>query len=205
MNQHTTTMKALLLPALLTLAPMVQAARLQVDHHTAKAHVTLVRPCSCNGNNHQRSVSGEQEMRTFPGSISLDISGGVAPYDITWHTQPWLGGAVFIAEPGMHRVTVVDAVGERITRSIHVGKSWRYLSAQCPEPQGTPAALPAASTGTVPSVGIEKPRVRRIITDKEERKLSNGGNGNGGAERRVKNTNGTGSQERVRSVKPPKR
>ncbi|MEO8069472.1 MAG: hypothetical protein ABI599_17375 [Flavobacteriales bacterium] len=162
-------MRALLIPALLLLAPLADASNLTVDVRTVKAHATLVRPCHCSGA--ERSVSVPQEMRTFPGSIALDVSGGVAPYRIIWHAYPWLGGEVFIADAGMHRVTVVDANGESVTRSIHVGKKWSYVKRKCPDVDNVRLVThPTKRAPETAAIKPEKIAVFRLISDMEPKK-----------------------------------
>lgn len=149
------------------------AARLQVQYITTMAFVTTIQPC-------EEDVSERYVPRTVvtqPGSINLRITGGTPPYSIQWHDGSGIGICAS-AMPGRRTVTVIDALGERVTRSIHVGRSHRTVQLHCPEPTNNERVVSASECK--PAVKKLKPIGTPPRKLKAERLLDNGLSTEGG-------------------------
>lgn len=177
----------------------LQATPLSVDYVTSGASYVITEACECESAEGY-PVARQPAIDGKPGSISLILSGGTPPYEINWHTAVAASGARVIVWPGMHRVTVVDAVGERVTRSIHVGQTSRTVHPDCPPcPETEPNIIAVAKPIVGTTAKASTPQFeRRILTDQEEVKRSN--NGNGDTRRRTartpERTGGQGGGER---------
>lgn len=170
----------------------LQATPLSVEYITADASyvITEMRVCECAESyplDRPSLIDGQ------PGSILLVVSGGTPPYSINWHTAVASSGTRVIVRPGMHRVTVIDAVGERVTRSIHVGQTSRTVRTECPPcPEVEPRVVAGAKPVVAKSAKASKPQFkRRVLTEHPEVKRSNVGNGDAGR-RRARATERTG-------------
>ena len=177
----------------------LQADPLRVDYSTTGASYVITEACDCESAEGYPVVR-QPAVENQPGFISLVVSGGTPPYDINWHTEVMTGGSRVIAWPGMHRVTVIDAVGERVTRSIHVGQTSRTIPPECPpcpevEPNIIAVAKPTVGAAAKASTSQFE---RRILTDAEEVKRSNIGNGDAGRRtaRTSERTGGQGGDQR---------
>jgi hypothetical protein len=172
----------------------LQANPLRVDYSTAVASYVITEACECEsaeGYLVARQPSAEGE----PGTISLAISGGTPPYSVNWHTAVSASGVRINAWPGMHRVTVIDAVGERVTRSIHVGQTSRTVHPDCPPcPETEPNIIAVAKPIVGTTAKASMPQLeRRILAEQKEVERSSPGNGDAGR-RTVRTTERTGGQ-----------
>lgn len=172
----------------------LKATPLSVDYTTTLASyvITEMRECECAESyplDRPSLIDGQ------PGSILLVVSGGMPPYSINWHTAVASSGTRVIVWPGMHRVTVIDAVGERVTRSIHVGQTSRTIHPECPPcPEVEPNIIAVAKPTVGAAAKASTPQFkRRILTDAEEVKRSNIGNEDAGR-RTARTTERTGGQ-----------
>jgi len=68
--------------------------------------------------------------RSFPGSVSVSVSGGVPPYRYDWHGM-MADASTCSAIPGMVRVTVSDAEGNTVTKIAHVSVVRTVLPSPC--------------------------------------------------------------------------
>lgn len=148
-------MRTLLAPVFLCVLIPAEAARLKVELIVSPGQVVLRRNCSdafaANpamplGEEGGASVSPFTE-RVYPGSVMVSASGGVPPYRYDWHGR-MADGSVCSAMPGQVRVTVMDAMGRSVMRSVHVGETRSVLPAPCGEvPLVTDPAVKRTGTG----------------------------------------------------------
>jgi hypothetical protein len=97
--------------------------------------------------------------RSFPGSVSVSVSGGVPPYRYDWHGM-MADASTCSAMPGMVRVTVSDAAGNSVTRTAHVGAVRTVLPSPCgPVPTVDIAQVKRSASGDI-YFGSAKPRYR---------------------------------------------
>jgi hypothetical protein len=118
------------------IAGTAQAEKLSVVAFTSPSHTMVTGKCELDAPSHLKLFISAEDgssftTRTYPGSVSLMISGGVPPYQIIWHEHPWVSITHMSAMPGVHRVTVVDAEGTRVNATALVTSISSYDPAPC--------------------------------------------------------------------------
>jgi hypothetical protein len=115
-------------------AGTAQAEKLNVVAFTTPSLTVVSARCALDAPSHLDLNSSTEDLfatNIYPGSVSLRITGGVAPYQIIWHEHPWVSMTHMSTMPGIVRVTVVDAEGTRVTTRAMVTSSSSYVPAPC--------------------------------------------------------------------------
>lgn len=163
-----------------------EASKLRLLVNVRRGQTTITEYCQCptrdDPNRHARWVS---ITKTAPGFIGIRISGGTPPYRIyrnDQEIQPY--GRYTSADIGSHLITVIDAQGQEVSRSIQVGTTKRFQRTPCPfqrpvdgeqSPEVTPTekkeraeAMKAAQHDAV----LPKPQRERVISQEDVRERS---------------------------------
>ncbi|HEY0978041.1 MAG TPA: hypothetical protein VGE21_11290 [Flavobacteriales bacterium] len=160
------------LPLLCLLPIAAQGAKLKLQVLVSRGQELIVERCECQGAPDRGELSWVVDRKVTPGSLTLNISGGAPPYRILGvDTTLMVVDGYRSVQAGTHRITVIDARGERVTRTVNVGISRRYQRMPCA--QGRPEmnvkryrgqrAKAAATSRTSSAFGEEPP------TDKPDR------------------------------------
>lgn len=126
-------MRSIIIIGALLIAGAAQAKKLDVAVFSTPGMSVTEDLCGCWPSMDSRPMAfeGRFSSRTYPGSVSLDVTGGVAPYQVTWHEGLSTSFLHVSAMPGLYHVTIDDAAGTRITRSVHVGTVRSYIRRPC--------------------------------------------------------------------------
>ena len=132
------TMRTLLLLPLVLCSLTAQAKRLNVRLMMSPGRVVIQYLCpdmvGANTNSAllpagANSIISPVES-SFPGSVSVSVSGGVPPYRYDWHGM-MADASTCSAMPGVVRVTVSDAAGNTVTKIAHVSVERMVLPSPC--------------------------------------------------------------------------
>ncbi len=145
-------MRALLIASVCILAQPLQASRLKVSVITDPGKVVMVHQCVGYGDAPLAAEGGSdmlamKELR-FPGSVEVAVEGGTPPYRYDWHGMPEATCSAVSAMPGMVRVTISDAEGRHVTRSVYVGQVSKTLATTCGCGHGKEQAAPIVMRST---------------------------------------------------------
>lgn len=180
-------MKTLLVFPALALAMPAIGARLQVDCATTKAVQTITYDCPRLVM--ERGGRDAEMLTTSGGMVRLDISGGTPPYSVSWDGEIGGGGSCFVSMPGRRTVTVVDAAGNRVTRTVHIGTVRRVVRRPCPPDQEDAQPVKVVPDDTVEVKARKRPdgpSSRKVVARKQDLSDSMHGVGSGTTVRRTR-------------------
>lgn len=163
---------------LLLLWPLsAEAGRLKIQVLVSRAQELVTERCTCAEAPLYREAQWSVHRQTTPGRLDIRVSGGTPPYRFIG-ADPDVDrkGYYHRVMPGKQVITVVDALGERASRTVHVGKGQRYRRIDCSE--GRPPMMvrsrsthrPAARTVARLVIAAPKPDPKPVQDGLERRK-----------------------------------